>query len=305
MRSRRFRVPPLDLLPAFEAAARHLSFTRAADELALTQSAVSRQIQALEEHVGTPLFERRARALELTAAGERLLRTTREVLAALDTTMQQLGQAPAARAIAVTTTPGFATLWLIPRLGEFTRAHPDVDVRIATTHELVPLERSDLDVALRYCAPEAAAGGSVLFGEHAFPVCSPALAAERPLERPADLSQHVLLHFDDPRAALFEWDPWLRAIGIETLRPAGHLSFSHYDQLIQAALAGQGVAMGRDPLVRDLLREGRLVAPFPERVASPRAYHLLVAERSAAREEVRAFVAWVTDRAAAEGAVGP
>jgi DNA-binding transcriptional LysR family regulator len=295
MRSRRYEVPPLDPLLAFEAAARNLSFTKAGEELSLTQSAVSRQVQQLEEQLGVKLFERRPRALLLTERGQAFYQVAQQVLDALHEGARKLRGSPEARTVVVTTTPGFAALWLIPRLAGFTQAHPGVDVRISAANELVNLERSGVDLAVRYAPAGSVPGGRQLFGETVLPVCSPALAADRanPLAKPADLRNHVLLHLDDPRAAWIDWQLWFHALGLGELQPAGRLHFSHYDQLIQAAVSGQGVALGRQPLVRRLLREKKLVAPFKHDVASSRAYCLLESARSRAKPQVQAFVRWL------------
>ena len=295
MRSRRYDVPPLDPLLAFEAAARNLSFTKAGEELFITQSAVSRQIQALEAHLGVKLFLRRPRALLLTEGGQALYRTTQDLLQRLHDGAGKLRGTAEVRAVTVTTTPGFAALWLIPRLSSFTRANAGVDVRISAGNEIVSLERAGIDVAIRYMPAEQAGGARRLFGETVLPVCSPGLlrVRARPLRQPSDLRQHVLLHLDDPRAAWLDWQLWFHALGLEDLQPAGKLHFSHYDQLIQAAVSGQGVALGRQPLVRRLLREKKLVAPFAQNVASSRAYFLLESAGAKAKPPVRAFIDWL------------
>lgn len=229
MHRKRYEVPPLDPLLAFEAAARNLSFTKAGDELALSQSAVSRQIQTLEQHLGVRLFERRTRALLLTENGQLLYRAAQEVLQRLHDSARKLRQATEAKTVLVTTTPGFAALWLIPRLAGFTRAHAGVDVRLSAANELVNLERSGVDLAVRYAPADSVPAGRQLFGETVFPVCSPALAADRanPLAEPADLREHVLLYLDDPRAAWLEWDLWFHALGLGEFEPGGKLHFSH------------------------------------------------------------------------------
>ena len=301
MPDRRFDLPPLDRLEAFEAAARNLSFTRAAAELSLTQSAVSRAIASLEERLGFALFERRHRALLLTERGQALYAATSEMLESLQQTLTKLRVPPAARTLTVTTTLSFASLWLVPRLAGFTRAHPGVDVRIAANNEIVALERSGIDVAIRYASAELAAGGAKLFGEDVVPVCSPALAADpaRPLTRPEDLRSHVLLHLGDTDVAPWlVWAQWLEAAGVPDLQPAGALHFSHYDQLIQAALNGQGVALGRMPLLREPIRSGMLVAPFKRSIVSPRCYFVLRSQRSLGNANVDAFERWLRAEAA-------
>lgn len=295
MRSRRYAVPPLDPLLAFEAAARHLSFTRAGEELHLTQSAVSRQIQSLEDDLGVRLFERKTRALALTDAGRALLVSTQNALQSLHDTAERLRQSGAAKTVTVTTTPGLAALWLIPRLADFTRHHPGIDVRLSAGHDLVKLERAGVDLAIRYGPEDAARGHDRLLGETVFPVCAPQLVddAEHPLRVPADLAGQVLLHLDDAGSPWLDWDLWIRALGLEALVPAGHLRFGHYDQVIHAAVAGQGVALGRDPLVRALMDEGRLVAPFPQDRVSSRGYYLVRSAVTRDTPHVRAFADWL------------
>jgi LysR family transcriptional regulator, glycine cleavage system transcriptional activator len=296
---KRYRLPPLDLLEAFEAAARHLSFTRAADELALTQSAVSRQIALLEQRLGVVLFQRLHRALRLTAEGQALHQTAQSVLQQLHHATEQLRPAERQKTVVVTTTPGFAGLWLIPRLAAFTAAHGDVDVRISAGYALVNLERDGVDLAIRYCAPTTAGPQAVkLFGEVITPVCSPALRklSGRPLTRPEDLRHHTLLYSDSQSRApmpLDDWALWLRAMGLEPLKPAASLHFSDYDQVTNAAVRGQGVALGRRPLVDQLIRERKLVTPFPQSAASSMGYHVLRSATTGRKPEVDAFVDWL------------
>jgi LysR family transcriptional regulator, glycine cleavage system transcriptional activator len=295
--------PSLDLLRGFEAAARHLSFTLAARELFVTQSAVSRQVKALEDDLGVALFERRHRAIQLTGAGQRLYRAADQALRLLADAAADLREGAGTRPVTVSCSVGFASLWLVPRLAEFRDAHPEVELRIDANNRLIDLDREGIEIAVRYGPPELApAGAARLFGEEVFPVCAPTLAAPpaRPLARPEDLQHHVLLHFgaDDSTMPLTSWSMWAEAMGLRRLRPAGSLRFSQYDQMIQAALEGQGVALAISPLVRRHLRAGRLVAPFEQRFATPRGYYLLTSARGQRRPEVRAFVAWLIDAAA-------
>ncbi|HUS25288.1 MAG TPA: LysR substrate-binding domain-containing protein, partial [Candidatus Binatia bacterium] len=211
------------------------------------------------------------------------------------------------RMLTVTTMVTFASLWLVPRLAQFRRLHPDIDVRISAANEMLELERDRIDVAIRYIAPERAPRGAVqLFGEQVVPVCAPALVRDRrrPLREPADLVHHVLLH-DDPGRGPFpalpylQWDVWLQALGLPELRTAGALHFSHYDQMIQAAANGEGVALGRLPLLSRQIRDGRLVAPFEKARAqgrgpvSTRAYFVLTSPGAAARPELKHFMEWL------------
>jgi len=304
------RLPSLDLLRGFEAAARLLSFTRAGQELHLSQSAVSRQIQELEQQLGLTLFKRRHRALELTEAGREFYAAASKALAIMRDVVDGLRAQRGKRRLSVTTTHSFAALWLIPRLAGFTHDHPDVDVRISADTRIQDLERDGLDVGIRHWAASRAGADAVrLFGERVFPVCSPKLLKKTPLRQPADLRRHVLLQYDDPdgRHPWLHWKPWLEVEGLADLRPAGRLLFSGYEQIIPAAIAGHGVALGRTPLVRDLLAEGTLVAPFGHSgdsarasSATARAYFAIVAPRAAGRSEVEAFVTWLRNAAARE-----
>jgi len=299
------RLPSLDLLRGFEAAARLLSFTRAGEELHLTQSAVSRQIQELEGQLGAKLFERRHRALALTDAGQQFYPAAAQVLATMRAATDRLRAQSGRRSLAVTTTHSFAALWLIPRLAGFTRAHAGVDVRISADTRVQDLERDGLDVAIRH-GPASLAGPNAerLFGERVFPVCTPKLLKDpkRPLKAPEDLRHHVLLQYDDPdaRHPWLHWRTWLEVERLSELKPAGRLSFSGYEQIIAAAIAGHGVALGRSPLLKDVLASGELVAPFKRTADPARAYYAVVSPNAAGRAEVAAFVAWLRQEAKGE-----
>lgn len=296
------KLPPLDLLAAFEAAARHLSFTRAAEERFVTQSAMSRQIRALEEELGVALFTRRHRALALTADGQRLLVACTEALSALRSTVRGLRTPNKREVLALTTTPGFAALWLIPRLTGFTRSHPGIDVRLDATFENRNLAADGFDIAVRFAKVGQLPGHAWLFGESLQPVCSPRLVADAaiPLREPRDLAQHSLLHleFDNDSGSMpMEWEPWLTAMGLADLTPAARLSFTNYAEAIAAAVAGHGVAMGRRPLVDALLNTGQLVAPFAGEAASARGYYVVTDPAARARPAVRALEHWLLEQA--------
>lgn len=298
MHKKRFNLPPLDLIQGFEAAARNLSFTKAAEELYLTQSAVSRQIRALEDHLGIALFERRPRALALTEQGRALQEAAEELLERLQEVTDGLKAERAAPQLTVTTTNGFASLWLIPRLRGFTAQHPTVDVRISATYEALNLERSLVDVAVRYCRQETAPEGAVrLFGEELFPVCSPALLKDpaRPLRSIADFHHHALLFIDEPGASntWFDWGTWLAGQGQPDLKPAATLHFGTYDQMIRSAVAGQGIGMGIGRLVSSLIQSGQLVAPLDQAVAGPRGYYIIPSQATGTRPHVKAFIDWL------------
>src|SRR5438128_6419121 len=295
-------LPGLDLLVGFEAAARHLSFTKAGAELYRTQSAVSRQIKELEDQLGVALFQRRHRALALTEPGHQLYAAAAQVLATMRSATERLRrQSGRRRPLSVTTTNSFAALWLIPRLAGFTRAHPGVDVRITAETRVQDLERDGLDLAIRH-GPAALAGPNAirLFGERVFPVCSPKLLKKIPLKRPDDLKNHVLLQYHDPdvRHPWLHWNTWLEVAGVADLKPAGTLSFSGYEQIIPAAVAGHGVALGRSPLVKDLIASKELVAPFKSSADPARAYFAIISKAAAGRAEVGDFVEWLKEEAA-------
>ncbi len=288
----------LDLLRGFEAAARLLSFTAAASELFITQSAVSRQVQQLEEQLGVKLFERRTRALVLTDAGERYFRAVSKALQLL----REATIAVRARSepiVRVTTTVTFASLWLVPRLAAFQSQHADISVHVVADNIVRELDRHSLDVAIRYCPPEAVGATSHrLFGESVMPVCSPGFLKQHRVRRAEDLMALPLIELDDPSGTIpwLSWKVWCEAMKLERAGNIRGLAFSHYDQVIQAAVSGQGVALGRFPLVKQLLDEGRLTVPLRGRqyaTAQHRAYWLIVAPTAGQRPEVKVFTEWL------------
>ena len=297
---RRSELPRLDLLRAFESAARLSSFTAAAQELALTQSAVSRQILMLEDDLGAALFERQHRAIALTDAGRLLQRAVVDSFERLRDATAALRAPTPLRQVAITTTAGFASLWLIPRLAQFTAAHPEVDVRVSATSDILDLERSRLDAAVRFL-PTSRAIGTPLFEELVVPVCAPSLAADRsrPLKKASDLEQHTLLTVEpyQDEALAADWAPWLEVMGQTALRVRNTLRFTQYADVIAAAMAGQGVAIGRLPLLTELLNDGRLVMPFRGSAASQRGYYVVRSAASAGNRDADEFVAWLTEEA--------
>jgi DNA-binding transcriptional LysR family regulator len=287
----------LDLLRGFESAARLLSFTAAAAELFLTQSAVSRQVQQLEEQLGVKLFERRTRALALTEAGDLYYREVSKALNLLREATATVRADPAP-VVRVTTTGTFASLWLVPRLAAFQAQHPDVLVHIAADSRMRDLERLSLDVAIRYC-PEAMAGPGAerLFGERVAPVASPAFLRKHRVRSLDDLMQLPLLELDDPggTGVWLSWKVWCEAMKRPLSRRNG-LSFSHYDQVIHAAIAGQGVALGRFPLVDEFLADQRLAVALTGREFATqleRAHWLIVSPPASRRAEVKSFTNWL------------
>ena len=304
------RQRPLAIGPlrAFEAVARRLSFRAAAEELHLTQPAISRQIAGLEEEVGTRLFVRGTRRVELSGTGATLVRTVEPLLAQLDLTVRQLRHAGHRQPVGVTTFASFASLWLLPRLQAFQAEHADIDIRISASDAMADTDDPELDIALRYCLPERAPPGSTpLFGEVVTPVASPALLARQRLKAPADLARHTLLEEDDqrPSADYLSWHRWLRDKAPPKTQPRGWIYMNFTYQQIQAALAGQGVALARMALVRESLDRGELVEPFGPagRVGSPYSYWLIRWPARRERPALVAFENWLIEQAAATRAV--
>lgn len=294
------RLPSLDPLKGFEASARHLSFTLAAAELHLTQSAISRQIQTLEEQLGVRLFHREVRRLRLTAEGETLQRVVSEMLTRLADVCVGLRVTQRRPQVNITAAVGIASLWLVPRLAAFQSSQPDVDVRISADNRTVDLEREGFDVALRYLAAgEAPPGAVLMFEEEVFPVAAPQVAGRLPKRVSAeDFSQVVLLAYDDDRAApWFSWEPWLLGLGLAGARPKAILRFNQYDQLMRAAEEGQGVALGRGPLVARAIAEGRLVPLEVKREKLPARGYYLIRAAASGRPEVDSLFEWLQQEA--------
>ena len=296
-------------LRAFEAVARRSSFSAAAEELHLTQPAISRQIKGLEEELGAPLFLRGTRSVELTVAGTQMLRGVIPLLQRLDTTVRQIRSARGRRHVSITTFASFASLWLLPRLALFQREHPDIDIRVSANDVLVELDDPDIDLALRYCHPDAApAGAKRLFGEVVTPAVGRGLAEQAArgqaarLAEPADLAGHTLIEGDNIQAssAFRSWRSWLREQGLAQLEPQRELVLNYDYQKVQAAMSGQGVMLARMPLVAESFERGELVEPFgvAGRMPSVYAYWLIEFNNGQpARPEVALFSAWLVAQA--------
>ncbi|MES2351531.1 MAG: LysR substrate-binding domain-containing protein [Pseudomonadota bacterium] len=276
MPNRLLDLPPLDLLRSFVAVGRRMSITLAAQDMCLTQSALSRQIQALESSLGYRLLVRGHRSIEFTGEGRRLFRSADAMLEQLGDVIASLRPADTRQPVTISASIGVTALWILPRLNAFQQAAPDIDVRVAANNRFVDLEREQVDLSLRYCRPEEAPQGALrLFGEALVPVAHPALAVAA-IEDPAQLRRQVLLEFDDVSRPWLQWAAWLRGAGAGKVKPKGMLRFNQYDQVVQAALAGQGVALGRLELVRPLLGQGKLaLASGLPPAASDYAYWLL------------------------------
>ncbi|MFZ1492313.1 MAG: LysR substrate-binding domain-containing protein [Candidatus Competibacter denitrificans] len=293
------RLPSLDLLRGFVAVGRRMSITQAADDLCLTQSAVSRQIKALEEALGVKLLVRGHRAIAFTPAGERLYRCADGIVQQLQEVLGALSVGRGRRQpVTITASVGAAGLWLLPRLTAFQQTHPGIEIRLAADNRLLDLNAESIDLAIRYCSRAAAPEGAIwLFGETVVPVAHPTLGKQH-LRSAADLTGEYLLEYDEPRLPSLQWSEWLRAMGWENPKPRGMQRFNQYDQLMQAAASGQGIAIGRLELIQPLLAAGRLrVLATPHRVAdSEFAYWLLWADPEP-RAEVRTVSDWILGEA--------
>jgi LysR family glycine cleavage system transcriptional activator len=265
-------LPPTSSLRAFSLAAHRLSFKRAADELGLSPSALSRQIQALEEHLGVALFRRLNPGLELTDEGRRYLATVDAALDLLATGERQLVARP--RELRVSALQSFSESWLVPHLPEFERRHPDIELKIEATLRYADFARDPVDVAIRFGrGPWEGLHAEPLVDLDYFPVCSPQLARSEPaLDEPADLARHTLIHVAQTPTA---WDVWLRTAGVAGLEPRRTVTYDHVGIALSAAASGQGVALSTELLCASWLRDGRLHQALPQRARSAETYHLV------------------------------
>lgn len=288
-------LPPMKALVAFEAAARLQNFTQAASELHLTHGAVSRQIALLEQHFGKPLFVRLARGVALTETGGRLYQTVQVMLGELSALSRELRDDGMVGDVRVSITPAFGSHWLLPRLNDFYRRHPHVTVQLDASMALSKLDHPLFDFAVRYGSGVwAGTETALLFRDSLTPVCRPDLVEQALALRSGQVGLPMLHDTDD-----LYWRTWLNAIGRADLltRDKGTI-FNDYNLVLEAALNGMGMAIGRTGLITDLLASGRLVAPFEEHVASPLAYYLVKAPR-ALRKPAQAVWDWMLEAAAA------
>ncbi len=285
-------LPSLNGLRAFEAAARHQSFTRAAEELNVTQTAVSHQIRTLEERLGLKLFDRRGRALQLTEAAKNYLPSVRSAFDELHDATERLIRRDGDATLTVSTLTSFAAKWLVPRLGGFQDLHPEISIRIMTSTASVDFDRDDVDVAIRYGRGDwPGLRVDRLIREDIFPVCSPKLLdGPHPLGRPDDLASHTLLHVVGFRD---DWQVWLTAAKVDGVDPSAGLRFDLIVNALQAAIDGLGVALGRTALVEGDLATGRLVAPFDISLPIEAAYYVVAPEQTADRPKIEAFRDWL------------
>ncbi len=300
------------MLRAFEAVAHYGSVTRAAEELSVTHGAVSHQVKALETYLGVRLIERRGRRIALTEAGRQYAAPLRSALDGMAHATEQLTHQPRRASLTIDATATFSVRWLIPRLGSFCSAHPDIDVRVATANDVLDFNPSAFDASIR-CLDTASlkklqrrrdwedVEAHPFLEETKFPVCSPDLLRARPLRRPADLRRHTLLH---SRSTPGAWQEWLAAAHAKGVNPENGLTFDNLHFSLQAATRGLGVAIGTRPMVQEALDAGTLVLPFPGVESDPRRYYLVCAAASAGKPALAAFRAWLL-AAAHESPGGP
>lgn len=291
------RMYPLNALRAFEAAARHLSFVKASEELSVTPAAVSHQVKRLEEYLGLPLFRRLRRGLLLTESGQSLLSELREVFLGLDKAMERVIDSGSRGTITLSVAPSFAVMWLIPRLQKFYTLHPDIDVRISTSLGLVDFQRDDFDAAIRLGTGQWFGLEAIkLFDESVTPMCSPRLL-EGPdaLKSPDDLRKHVLLHNHsmdyDPGAPT--WETWLEAAGASGVDASRGTHFSLPDHGLQASIDGAGVVLGWRSLAAKDVAAGRVVEPFDLTLSLGSSFYLVYPEAHSLRSNITALRDWL------------
>ncbi|MCZ2498534.1 LysR family transcriptional regulator [Xylophilus sp. Kf1] len=292
------RLPPLNAVRAFVAAARHQSFTRAAVALHVTHSAVSRQVKTLETHLGQPLFERRIRQVALTPAGQAFYAEAAAALAQIATAASGLRQATAPRAVRINVRPSFAVRWLIPRLPDFVARHPGIEPRVATSTALPANAVDGFDIAIRRGLQGWPPSIRVqpFLPDEAVLVGAPALLAERPVASPRALAAHVQMA---ARTRAGDWDDWKRLAGVPRLKPAGRLVFDHLHLVLQATVDGLGLVVAPRSLVRHDLASGRLVAPLPDiRLPLEGSYYGLAPGAGA---EAQVFARWLERQGGLEG----
>ncbi len=287
------RLPPLTALRAFDAAARLMSFQKAAAELNVTPAALSFQIKSLETHLGAPLFKRLNRAVELTEAGETLAPGCRDGFSALSAAWAATRRALDSSTLTVTAGPAFTAKWMAPRLYEFAQAHPEIELRFSASLRLMDFDRDQVDVAIRFGhGPDKGLYSLPLADEWVTPVMTPDLAARHPTIdslRDAVLIVDQSIDFLDPPAG---WAAWFRAVGADPVEPHGP-RFSQGDHATDAALAGVGVTLGRRALVIKDLREGRLVAPYGKALSVGAKFRFLCREGAEDKPQIRAFRDWM------------
>ncbi|WP_340616413.1 transcriptional regulator GcvA [Xenorhabdus entomophaga] len=293
------RLPPLNALRVFDAAARHLSFTKAAEELFVTQAAVSHQMKSLEDFLGLKLFRRRNRSLLLTEDGQSYYLDIKEIFTAINDATRKLQARSAKGALTVSLSPSFAIQWLVPRLSGFNQSFPGIDVRIQAIDREEDKLTDDVDVAIFYGRGNwPGLRTDRLYPEYLLPVCSPALlAGDRPLKTPSDLARHTLLHDSSRR----DWQAYIRQLDMQQqINVQQGPIFSHSAMVIQAAVHGQGVALANNVMAQNEIDAGRLVCPFNDVLVSKNAFYLVCHDNQAELGKIAAFRKWILTQAASE-----
>jgi LysR family glycine cleavage system transcriptional activator len=300
----RMRLPPANSLVAFEAAARQLNFTRAAKELGVTQAAVSRQIQILESHLGINLFQRTPRALKLTPAGQRLHKSVTMGLEHIAGTAAELKRNGPSADLTVSSSVTFASYWLMSRIAKFRALNPDIELKLVASAPVGDLASAGIDVAVRYGSGRWPGVEAIhLMDNQVFPVCSPDyLAAHNGLKEPRDLLRGVLLHLVEYDRNWVTWEAWLKSFGVEEKPRQRGLSFDNYLVLIQAALDGQGIALGGGRLAEDFISRGTLVRPISATLGSDQGFYLLYPLDVPLSKPAKLFRDWILTESKGPGA---
>ena len=288
------KLPNLAALRAFEVAARHQNFSRAAEEIHLTHGAVSHQVRALEEELGVELFTRHGKRIALNSAGERYAHAIRMALQSLVEATEQLQRWHQQKRLGITSLPSFAARWLSPRLGRFIEHHPGLEVSLHSSNHLVDFSRESIDIGIRFgFGNYPGLVSEFLMGDYYYPVVSPRYQGGRLPTTPAELAVSNLLRCEEE-----PWEPWFRAAGLNTKEPTHGLVFQDASILARAAVDGQGIALGRHAIVQSDIESGQLVRLFDVDIPSPVSYHVVYAEQALEKPEVRAFRLWLLNEVA-------
>jgi LysR family glycine cleavage system transcriptional activator len=294
------RLPPLNSLKAFEATARHLSFTKAAEELNVTAGAVSQQVKTLEEYLGQKLFKRKNRQIFTTTSAQLCLPHLSAGLDKLAEAMMIIQEHGLDKPLTITIPPTFASRWLMPRLNDFKQKHPEIEVRIDASNEMVDLVNEDIDVGIRFGTGDyAGLDSDFLFSQEVFPVCSPEILKTGPrLKTPEDLKHYTLLHgeYFTKDSAQVDWDMWFATVGINSIDTSHGLHFSQHDLVVQAAIQGHGVALVGSVVIDNDLKEGRLVQLFESRIPLEFSYYFICSKTKTEQTRVKAFRKWVLEQ---------
>lgn len=294
---------PLNALRAFEAAARHLSFAKAADELNVTPGALSHQIRGLEEQLSVKLFERKVRAVALTAEGRELLPDLQTGFSHLRTAVEKLALRETSNVLVLSTPPGFTSKWLAPRLYRFSSAHPEADVRVSSSMALANFRTDGIDAGIRTLSIPAPEIGDLdielLMEIEYLPVCSPRLGLKRGSKPTRERLKGVPLIHDESFAAMPDWRAWSEAAGLPEMEHMRGLRFNSPDHALDAAIQGAGLLLANHMLAYDDLRTGRLVAPFPGMLPSRRGYYLVTPKSRRPHPQVEAMRIWLREEVAA------